>query len=225
MNLILKLFHQNKKANQILLFYTVYCFSLLLVRAKITNSIYLFFLIWNLFLAVVPYAISVFLLTLNIQKINKLKILASMILWLAFIPNAFYIITDLVHLVNSSGSIFWLDLIILSSYALIGFAFGILSLLDFEKIIQQFTSVKNANFIIPIICFLCGIGIYIGRILRYNSWDIISNPIDLSVDLFQMAISLKSVLFSIHFGIFIYFSFLIKKNLNSNNNQHGNATL
>ncbi|MBP6558508.1 MAG: DUF1361 domain-containing protein, partial [Flavobacterium sp.] len=117
------------------------------------------------------------------------------------------------------------DLIILSSYALIGFAFGILSLLDFEKIIQQFTNLKYTNLLIPAICFLCGIGIYIGRILRYNSWDIISNPIDLAIDLFQMAISLKSILFSIHFAVFIYFSFLIKKNLTSNNPNHGNTNL
>lgn len=225
MNVVLKLFNQNKKANQLLLIYGLYCLSLLLVRAKITNSIYLFFLIWNVFLAFIPYAITSHLLTLDLKKTAKFKVLAIMAVWLAFVPNAFYIITDLVHLVNSDDHVFWLDLIILSSYALIGFAFGILSLLDFEKIAQQFLPLKNTNFIIPAICFLCGIGIYIGRILRYNSWDIISNPIDLAFDLFQMAISLKSILFSIHFGVFIYFSFLIKKNLTSNHPSHGNTNL
>lgn len=224
MNIVLKLFNQNKKANQLLLFYSIYCLSLLLVRAKITNSIYLFFLIWNLFLAVIPYVISSHLLTLDLKKVAKLKVLTFSAVWLAFIPNSFYIITDLVHLARSNGHIFWLDLIIVSSHALIGFAFGLMSLLHFEKIAKQFTSVKNANFLIPTICFLCGIGIYIGRILRYNSWDIISNPIDLGIDLFQMAISLKSILFSIHFGVFIYFSFLIKKNLTSNIQTHGNTT-
>lgn len=225
MNLALKLFNQNKKTNQLLLFYGMYCLSLLLVRAKITNSVYLFFLIWNVFLAFIPYAITLHLLTLDLKKTAPFKVFAIIIVWLAFVPNAFYIITDLVHLVNSNGHIFWLDLIILSSYALIGFAFGILSLLDFEKIIQQFTLKKNIQLIIPTICFLCGVGIYIGRILRYNSWDIISNPIDLGIDLFQMAISLKSILFSIHFGVFIYFSYLIKKNLTVNNPSYGNTNL
>ncbi|NNT71731.1 DUF1361 domain-containing protein [Flavobacterium sp. IMCC34852] len=225
MDALLKLFNQNKKANQLLLCYGLYCLSLLLVRAKITNSVYLFFLIWNVFLAFIPYVITLHLLTLDLKKTAQFKVLAIMGIWLAFVPNAFYIITDLVHLVNSDGHIFWLDLIILSSYALIGFAFGILSLLDFEKILYQFTTVKITSLIIPIICFLCGIGIYIGRILRYNSWDIISNPFELAYDLFQMAISLKSILFSIHFGVFIYFSFLIKKNLTSNNPNHGNINL
>jgi uncharacterized membrane protein len=225
MNFALKLFNQNKKTNQLLLFYGLYCLSLLLVRAKITNSVYLFFLIWNLSLAVIPYVISLYLLTLDIKKTSKFKVLIISAVWLAFVPNAFYIITDLVHLVNSDRHVFWLDLIILSSYALIGFAFGILSLLDFEKIIRQFTNIKNTNLLIPAICFLCGIGIYIGRILRYNSWDIISNPIDLAIDLFQMVITPKSILFSVHFGVFIYFSYLIKKNLTSNHGTHGNTNL
>lgn len=223
MNLVLKLFNQNKKANQLLLFYSIYCVSLLLVRAKITHSVYLFFLIWNLFLAVVPYAITSHLLTLDFKNSSKLKIVTVSAVWLAFIPNAFYIITDLVHLANSEGHIFWLDLIIVSSHALIGFAFGLMSLQHFEKIAREFTTAGKVNFLIPVICFLCGIGIYIGRILRYNSWDIISDPMDLAIDLFQMAFSPKSMLFSIHFGVFIYFSFLIKKNLTSNNHTHGNT--
>ncbi|RKS02263.1 DUF1361 domain-containing protein [Flavobacterium sp. 102] len=213
MNIVLKLFNQNKKTNQLLLLYSIYCLSLLLVRAKLTNSIYLFFLIWNLFLAVIPYVISSHLLTLDLKKVSKLKVLGISAIWLAFIPNAFYIITDLVHLAKSDGHIFWFDLIIVSSHALIGFAFGLMSLHHFEKIAQQFIPVKKVNFFIPTISILCGIGIYIGRILRYNSWDIISNPIDLAFDLFQIIISIKSILFSIHFGVFIYFSFLIKKNL------------
>lgn len=225
MNLILKLFNQNKKANQLLLLYAIYCLSLLLVRAKITNSIYLFFLIWNLFLAVIPYAITSHLLASNWEKASKVKTLFILGIWLAFIPNSFYIITDLVHLAKSEGSIFWLDLIIVSSHALIGFALGILSFLDFEKIMQQFISPKKSTILIPILCFLCGLGIYIGRILRYNSWDIISNPIDLATDLFVEALSSKSLLFSTHFGVFIYFSFLIKKNLMTNAPTHGNTTL
>ena len=224
MNLALKLFYQNKKANQLLLFYGIYCLSLLLVRAKLTHSVYLFFLIWNLFLAFVPYGISSYLLTLDLKKTSKFKILFISAVWLAFIPNAFYIITDLIHLANSEGNLFWLDLIIVSSYALIGFAFGLLSLLHFEKIIRQYITIKTVDFIIPTISILCGFGIYIGRIMRYNSWDIISNPIDLAFDLFQMAISIKAILFSLHFGVFIYFSFLIKKNLISNNHNHGNTT-
>lgn len=217
MNLILKLFNQNKSVNQLLLFYCIYCLSLLLVRAKITNSIYLFFLIWNLFLGMIPYIITSFLMSLNLKNVSNFKLFIYSFIWLAFIPNSFYILTDLVHLNKSKGDVFWLDLIILSSYSLIGFAFGLISIIHFEKIAQNFITKNKVHTIIQVICFLCGFGIYIGRILRYNSWDIIGNPIDLVEDLFQQAISFKSILFTVLFGVFIYFSFLIKKNLNSNN--------
>lgn len=53
MKFALKLYHQDKKVNQTMFLYMIYCLTLLLVRAKITQSVYLFFLIWNLFLAFV----------------------------------------------------------------------------------------------------------------------------------------------------------------------------
>jgi uncharacterized membrane protein len=58
---------------------------------------------------------------------------------------------------------------------------------------------------------LCGIGIYIGRILRYNSWDILSNPFELFVDSLCALTTSKAILFSIHFFVIIYFSFKINK--------------
>lgn len=213
MDIILKLFNQNKRVNQILLLFGLYCLSLLLVRAKITHSIYLFFLIWNLFLALIPYAVSTHLLLLKKQKRAKIQILCLSALWLLFIPNSFYIITDLVHLMNSEGVMLWVDLIILSSYALIGFALGLISLFHMEQVAKNLFSKKIVDTIIPLVCLLSGLGIYIGRILRYNSWDIISNPFELVNDILLISTSGRTVLFSIHFGLFIYFSFLIKKRL------------
>ena len=215
MNFALKLYNQDKKVNQTLFLYMIYCLTLLLVRAKITQSVYLFFLIWNLFLAFVPYIISSYFQSLDTKNNPKFKLYTLLTIWLLFIPNSFYIITDLVHLDNSDGFIFWLDLIIISSYALIGFGLGLLSLSHFEKTLQTIISKKYATIILFCISSLCGFGIYVGRILRYNSWDIISNPFDLIVDLFIAATSKTSLFFSIQFGIFIYFAFLIKKNITS----------
>ncbi len=215
MNFALKLYHQDKKVNQTLFLYMIYCLTLLLVRAKITQSVYLFFLIWNLFLAFVPYIISSYFQSLDTKNNPKFKLYTLLTIWLLFIPNSFYIITDLVHLDNSDGFIFWLDLIIISSYALIGFGLGLLSLTHFETTLKTIISKKYASIALFFISFLCGFGIYVGRILRYNSWDIISNPFDLIVDLFIAATSKTSLFFSFQFGIFIYFAFLIKKNITS----------
>jgi len=213
MELFVKLFENHKKINKVLLLFTGYCFSLLLFRAKITNSIYLFFLIWNLFLALIPYAIISYLKINFIQIHSKFKIGILQFCWLLFLPNSFYIITDLVHVVRSTGTIFYLDLIIISSFAIGGFVLGILSIIDFESTFESNIPNKIKPFLIPTICLLCGFGIYLGRILRFNSWDIISNPFQLSESIFIELLNWKTLAFSVHFGIFIYFSLLFKKSI------------
>nr|WP_315152352.1 DUF1361 domain-containing protein [uncultured Flavobacterium sp.] len=211
MQLIIKLFNSNRKINSVLFLFTIYCLLLLIVRAKLTNTIFLFFLVWNLFLAFVPYFFISYLKTqITVQK-SKIKTLSLLFIWLLFLPNSFYILTDLIHLSQSSSHLFWFDLVAISSYALIGFTLGIVSLIEFENIIKTYTSNLITNFIMPIICFLCGIGIYLGRILRYNSWDIISNPLELLRATFVSLSSAHALLFSFYFGVYIYLFLSLKK--------------
>ena len=211
MNFIINLFNSNKKINALLILFSVYCFSLLLFRAKITNSTYLFFLIWNLFLAIIPYFISSYIIVKSKQKKSNLLLVISFICWLLFLPNSFYIITDLVHIVSPTGTLFYLDLIIICSFATIGFLLGLLSLDHFKILLHSKKLTKYTTYIILFVCLLCGFGIYLGRILRYNSWNIISNPFQLFLDIITVAVTLKSILFSILFGTFIYLSYLLKQ--------------
>ena len=211
MNFILKLFNSNKKTNLILVLFSIYCCILLLFRAKITNSVYLIFLIWNLFLALIPYLISSYLIAITKEKISSYLPISLLIIWLLFLPNSFYILTDLVHIVRSSGTLFYLDLIIICSFAIIGFILGLLSLEHFKILLHSKNLKKYTTYIILFVCLLCGFGIYLGRILRYNSWNIISNPFQLFLDLITVAVTLKSILFSILFGTFIYLSYLLKQ--------------
>jgi uncharacterized membrane protein len=213
MELLSKLFLINQKSNKIVLFVSLYCLFLLLLRAKIMQSFYLFFLIWNLILAVIPHLITSYLMTLKNIENKKVVLFVMLFVWLLFLPNSFYIITDLMHIVNSKKQTFWFDLILISSYSLVGFMLGLLSLLDFERIITRVFPQKIVSFIIPIICLLSGFGIYLGRILRFNSWEIISNPRDLILDSLQTALSTESILFIFNFGIFIYITLVIKKKL------------
>lgn len=216
MNSILQFLHYNKRINLSLLVFATYCLGLLLLRAKITQSIYLFFLIWNLMLAVIPYLISSYL-SLNFSRYKKWNTVIIFCVWLAFLPNSFYIITDLVHIVRSKGNLFYLDLIIISSFAITGFLLGLLSIIEMEKTVQEFNfkpkTIRNG---LLIICLLNGFGIYIGRVLRFNSWDILSNPIELFSTLMTELISLETVLFSFHFGTFIYLALIIYKNTTIN---------
>ncbi len=211
MQFIIKLFNSNRKINSVLFLFTIYSLMLLVVRAKLTNSIYLFFLVWNLFLAFIPYLFISYLKTqINIQK-SKIKTLSLLFLWLLFLPNSFYILTDLIHLSQSSSHLFWFDLVVISSYALIGFTLGIVSLIEFENIIKTYTTPLITNLLMPIISFLCGIGIYLGRILRYNSWDIISNPFEIVRAIFISVSSAHALLFSFYFGVYIYLFLFLKK--------------
>jgi uncharacterized membrane protein len=211
MQFIIKLFNCNRKINSILLLFTIYCLILLIIRVKLTHSIYLFFLVWNLFLAFVPYFFISYLKTqVSIQK-SKVKTLLFLSVWLLFLPNSFYLLTDFIHLSQSSNHLVWFDLVVFSSYALIGFTIGIVSLIEFENIIRNYTSSLITNLIMPSICFLCGIGIYLGRILRYNSWDILSNPIELVSDILTSLLSIHALLFSFYFGVYIYLFYSLKK--------------
>lgn len=219
MNIITNIFNIDKRRNSALILFTIYCFTLLIARAKITNSIYLFFLIWNLFLAGVPYLLIQYLKTYNSLKQKKLFTTIALFVFLLFLPNSFYIITDFVHLSKSRDHLFWMDLIVISSYSVMGFILGLISLLEFEKIIKSFINRKIVLFIIPVICFLCGFGIYIGRILRYNSWDIISNPSQLILDIIALLVSVKVLVFSFYFGLFIFIFYLLHKFLFENNKQ------
>ena len=207
----IKLFNNNRKINGILLLFTAYCLVLLVVRAKLTHSIYLFFLVWNLFLAFVPYFFISYLKSkISLQK-NKIKALSLLFVWLLFLPNSFYLITDFIHLSQSSNHLVWFDLVVFSSYALIGFTLGIISLIEFENIIKTYTSPLITNLIMPVICFLSGIGIYLGRILRYNSWDIISDPLEIVRAIYLAVSSAHALLFSFYFGVYIYLFFFLKK--------------
>lgn len=225
MNNIIQLFYTQKKINYSIVLFSMYCLSLLLIRAKITQSIYLFFLLWNLVLAIIPYFISLYTSS-HLIKINKWILYLLLFTWLAFIPNSFYIITDLVHVVRSEGNLFYFDLLLISSFAIIGFFIGLISIFQIENILKY----KNFNpkyqwAFLFIISYLNGFGIYIGRVLRFNSWDILSNPTKLFTTLFIELFSLETILFTFHFGTFILITYYFLKNTLLNFNYHDKSAI
>lgn len=210
MQTILQLYFSNKRLNNLLILFGIFCLSLSLIRVKLTTSIYLIFLVRNLFLAVVPFLLTTYLKTRNLLE-NKFKNGLVILIWLLFLPNSFYIITDFVHLSLSNSYTFWYDLLLISSYASLGFLLGIISLQDFENLFTNKFNSSIRSFVVFGISILSGFGIYLGRILRYNSWDILKNPMELFTDLWNIFFTTKSLSFSILFGCFIYFIFLISK--------------
>ncbi len=161
------------------------CFSLALsaVRTLYTGRSTFLFLIWNLFLAAVPYLISRNLLRRPQWIEHRLRFAVASISWLLFVPNSFYILTDLYHLHERAEAPLWFDLALIFSYAWNGLLLGVLSVRQMEKVISaKYTLQSEMWFLLPVM-FLNALGIYIGRYLRYNSWDVVTNPFELATDI------------------------------------------
>ncbi len=160
----------------------------LVVRIKLNKSLFYIFLIWNVFLASVPYATTMYLNTK--QNLSKLKLGFWFLVWLAFLPNAPYIVTDLIHIKIGDEHLLWLDVLLVLSFALSGLLLFYLSLLDMRNLlISKFERLPIETLTVTV-SFLCGFGVYLGRFLRYNSWEIISNPKCLISDVFNIVIAL-----------------------------------
>jgi len=153
-------------------------FSCLLLTARVLITSYLtyVFLVWNLFLAFLPYAITEWLWTHHRVAKSKWKLIVVMILWLLFIPNSFYILTDLFHLEKFDSAPKWFDLLLIFSFAWNGLLLGLMSVRKTELILEVISGRGFSLFIVFIVMWLNAFGIYIGRYLRFNSWDIIMQP-------------------------------------------------
>lgn len=171
-----------------LLFSCGFSCLLLLARVVATGSPTYLFLPWNLFLAFIPYWITAKMIK-EISLIEvKWKLYALLTVWLLFIPNSFYIITDLFHLTHIESAPKWFDLLMLFSFAWNGLLPGVISLRRVELII---TIHGWERFDIPFVfavMWLSAFGIYIGRYLRFNSWDVITNPFSLAAEIMDMVL-------------------------------------
>lgn len=134
------------------------------------------FLIWNLFLAWIPYLISLFLPMTRKWKFQKISAFVLLFSWLLFFPNAPYIITDLLHLKARFPVPLWYDVLMIFSFAWTGLLLGYCSLLEVQIFLKKLFSTTFTWFITGFAIFLCSLGIYIGRFQRWNSWDLFSNP-------------------------------------------------
>lgn len=167
----------------ILFFFSFSCLILSLFRISLTESKMFFFLNWNLFLAFIPWAASSLLILYpNLQK-KKVVVLTALGAWLLFFPNAPYILTDLYHLKHMLSMPMWFDLLLILSFAWVGLLFGFMSLWDIESILQKSIPIKLIPWISTSLLFVGSFGIYLGRFLRWNSWDIIQEPLSLIYDI------------------------------------------
>lgn len=156
------------------------CIALVFARILSTGNIRYGFLVWNLFLAWLPLVFSL----LAFEKYQTAPsgnwhFLGLAGVWLLFFPNAPYIFTDLIHLTSRFYPHFWVDLMLILLCALTGLVLGFVSLYLMQAVVTRMIGRTAGWLFIASVACLSGIGIYVGRFLRFNSWDVIFKPVEL----------------------------------------------
>jgi uncharacterized membrane protein len=143
---------------------------------------------WNLLLAYIPFLLSLLFLKLATRANLRKWAIPFFILWFLFLPNTFYLLTDMVHLGEGRGGNYWYDFVLLLSYAINGTALGVMSIRNMEIGLNASGLLQvRWYFSIPVL-FLASMGVMIGRVLRYNSWSIVLHMDDLLRDLTAVTI-------------------------------------
>lgn len=146
-------------------------------RVYLSHRRILFILIWNLFLAWIPYLCSLAITFLHVRRSQARWVLLLLTgFWLIFFPNAPYLIMDLLHLEERPPVPLWYDFGLLASFALTGCLLGIVSLNQMQNVVKKFFGNAFSWLFVLGTLGLSGLGIYLGRFLNWNSWDLILRP-------------------------------------------------
>ncbi len=203
------------------------CFTLSLIRVYYSDTLTFLFLNWNLFLAFIPWLLTS--LVFLFPKLARLKfaMVILMTIWLLFFPNAPYIFTDLFHLRLNSSMPIWFDLVLILCFAWTGLLFGFLSLWDIENTLRKWLKGGYVRIISVCLLFMGSFGIYVGRYLRWNSWNLLQEPLAVLYDIGDRLINPfdhpRTWGVTLLLGIFlniVYFSFRLIRSRNSNPLKH-----
>ena len=169
-------------------------------------------LVWNLFLAWIPFLLAFLAYILSWRRALVYLVIPSFaFLWLIFFPNAPYILTDLQHLSQGSTIVpVWYDVILLIWFSWTGMLLGIVSLNLMQEIIKcEFSRLFGWIFVFGV-AGLSSAGVYVGRFIRLNSWDILQNPGQTATNIWDWLSdpSLRSVGFIALYTLFFIFVYL-----------------
>ena len=172
------------------------------------------FLAWNLFLAWLPLVFA--LLACEEYRSGsgrKGRFLGLAGAWLLFFPNAPYILTDLIHLTTRSHGHFWVDMVLILLCAFTGLVLGFVSLFLMQGVVTRLWGRAGSWLFVAAVAGLSGFGIYVGRFLRFNSWDVLFKPFALGRGIGRWAADPfahpNSYAFPVLFATFLFLSYLI----------------
>ena len=189
------------------------CIFLVAARVAYSDTGYRLDLIWNLFLAWIPFILSYLAHSISWRQIWLYLVIPIIaVLWLIFFPNAPYMLTDLQDLTRkSAGAPLWYDVIIIVWCSWTAMLLGVVSLYLMQDIVQRkFGRMFGWSFVFAISA-LSSFGIYIGRFVRLNSWDILQDPAETAMEILGIIIdpSRRLAAFLVSYTVFFLFVYLL----------------
>lgn len=162
-----------------LVFATMMCGFLVALRISWTGQVRYKFLLWNLFLAWIPLVFAFIAAHAwhRSQSAKNWQATLSGLGWILFFPNSSYILTDIIHLVGPLHRHFWVDLVLILTCAFTGLMVGFVSLFLMHSLVRRTVGGFLAWVFIAGAAILSGAGVYVGRFLRFNSWDVFVKPV------------------------------------------------
>lgn len=162
------------------------CVVLVIFRGYYAAETRYYDLSWNLFLAWIPLFLALGMWWAARKKPGPDLLSAAIFFaWLIFFPNAPYIITDLLGLRERVPVPLWYDLMMIFSFAWTGLIVGFTSLRLVQNLLKSWYGAKVGWIMVIATLAASGFGIYLGRFLRWNSWDVLFAPHQLVVDVIQ----------------------------------------
>ena len=155
---------------------SLFVLGMLAVRMLYTGTSVHGWLAWNLFLAWIPFLLALLLYERTRAGASWRALAPLGLLWLAFFPNAPYLITDLKHLGHGGQVPVLYDVLLLSAAAWLGLLLGLISLFLVHGVARRLVGVLDAWALVVAVLALSSFGIYLGRVQRWNSWDLVVHP-------------------------------------------------
>lgn len=167
--------------------------ALFVGRSFVSQNIRYWFLLWNLFLAWLPLLFAGYLTQrLRTRRWLEWQNIVLTFLWLGFLPNSFYLVSDLIHLRDTGEVSHLYDAVLFASLMFNGFILGLLSILAIHyELLKRYARLR-VHATIGGVLFLCGFAIYLGRSLRWNTWDVLINPSGILFDVSERVINPSS---------------------------------
>ncbi|MFN2171507.1 MAG: DUF1361 domain-containing protein [Candidatus Promineifilaceae bacterium] len=189
-----------------LILITLFALGMIGIRFVYSKQLLYAFLLWNLFLAWLPVAFA--FLALRTHK-RPLPTLAASFMWLLFFPNAPYLVTDLIHLHAYPPVPLWYDLILLFTFAVLGLFLGLVSLYMMHGLIDGYFGRLSGWLFVLAALGAGGLGVFIGRFLRWNSWDLFTQPLTIVNDILANLSEPRTLVISGLLALLLLFAYLI----------------